>query len=246
MQLPKVTAAGSILWRDYIFGERKCLVRYILWAIDASPAGTRGSVVEHSIAHPNSALSSSTLERKETPGLLPSVTSHVTYLSLYPLSSYFSPAHRLRLFRITQTGILALLRTSETSEQHRQKGLSRAWSWMFLGGKVPAPSGWTLMFDFTRAEITCWDPGIFRVNFTHRNGLEQERGWLKSPPSPSRVVLASRSDSEKEMFETLKDQTSGPLCHPTSSFAECALLHSIVCMLTLRSCCNKKKGGQLS
>lgn len=55
---------------------------------------------------------------------------------------------------------------------------------MFLGGKVPAPSGWTLTCDCTGAEITCWDHGIFRVSFTHRDGLEQERGWLKSRPSP--------------------------------------------------------------
>lgn len=87
---------------------------------------------------------------------------------------------------------------------------------MFLGGKVPAPSGWTLTCDCTGAEITCWDHGIFRVSFTHRDGLEQERGWLKSRPSPSRVVLASCSDSEKEMFAKLKGQTSGPLCQPNA------------------------------
>lgn len=126
-------------------------------------------------------------------------------------------------------------------KQHRQEGLSRAWSWMFLGGRVRAPSGWTLMCDCTGAEITRRDHGIFTVSFAHRDGLEQERGWLKSRPSPSRVVLASRSDSEKEIFAKLKGQTSGPLCQPTSSFAERALLR----MLKLRSCCIKKRGGQL-
>lgn len=33
-------------------------------------------------------------------------------------------------------------------KQHRQEGLFRAWSWMFLGGKVPAPPGWTLTWSW--------------------------------------------------------------------------------------------------
>lgn len=40
--------------------------------------------------------------------------------------------------------------------------------------------------------------------------------WNLGLVSPSRVVLASRSDSEKEMFAKLKGQTSGPLCQPNA------------------------------
>lgn len=62
-------------------------------------------------------------------------------------------------------------------------------------------------------------------------------------------MLAFHSDSEKEMFEKLKDGTGGPLCHPRPKLCYRAVLRCVLnaeAEILLRSRGSKERGGQRS
>lgn len=139
MQLPWVTAACSILWRDYIFGERKYSVRYILWAVDEvhekAPVLLGLGLAEEDLHSTHKLLRSAPAPRETD-----------TNSAYHLFSAHIQTSSQSQTFQNnTNTHSCFMYENKWDFREHREKGGCLGSRPSILRSKIPAPFGWTLV-----------------------------------------------------------------------------------------------------